>query len=159
MPVLRHPGMPWAFVVRVLREPREPFVSGKVKGQRGATSANASSPSPHHRVRTPREERSTRFPCLTSRISAKAAAILPSYIHQENYSAGVSRPLWHSCDKCENRAKIVPWKGQIPQHARGPSGPAPPPTCVLTSPCRCSGRNLRIHHSPGGGCFASTHAC
>src|SRR4029450_9693408 len=36
--------------------------SGKVKGQRGATSANASIPSLHHRVRSTRKEGSTRFP-------------------------------------------------------------------------------------------------
>ena len=41
-----------------------------------------------------------------------------SCMHQENSSVGVSRPLWHSCDTCENRAKIVQWKGQTPQHAR-----------------------------------------
>jgi hypothetical protein len=48
--------------------------SGKGKGQQGAISANESSPSPHHRVRTTREERSTRLSCLTSRRSAQAPA-------------------------------------------------------------------------------------
>ena len=44
------------------------------KDRRGATYANGSIPSPHHRIRSTREERSTRFPCLTSLISAKAPA-------------------------------------------------------------------------------------
>jgi hypothetical protein len=43
----------------------EAFRPGQqVKGQRAATCANESIPSPHHRVRTTPPERSIRFPCL-----------------------------------------------------------------------------------------------
>jgi hypothetical protein len=49
-------------------------------------------------------------------------------------------------------------KGSPPNTPVVHPGPAPLPTCVRTTPCRC-GRNPRIHHSPAGGCCASTHAC
>jgi hypothetical protein len=70
------PGDTLSMCVRCLRETPSALFSGQGKGQRGATDANESSPSPHHRVRTPREERSTRLSlsCLTSLRSAHAPA-------------------------------------------------------------------------------------
>jgi len=48
------------------------------------------------------------------------------HVHEEHYSAGVPLHLWHSGYPCWNRAKIVPWKGQTPQHTPGPSRPCTP---------------------------------
>src|SRR4029450_2794432 len=44
---------------------------------------------------------------MTRPVYHRAMRDTCSCMHEENSSTGVPRHLWHSCDKCENRAKIV----------------------------------------------------
>jgi hypothetical protein len=66
-------------------------------------------------------------------------------MHEENSSIGVPRHLWHSCDKYENRAKIVPWGAVAPASLARvrPPGSAHMPESPWAAPLHRGGRDTR----------------
>src|SRR4029450_7577819 len=68
-----------------------------------------------------------------------------SCMHEETSGPGVPRHLWHSCDKCENRAKIVPWGAAAPASLARvrPPGSAHMPESPWAAPLHQGGRDTR----------------